>query len=222
MRYDAVVIGGGRSGCAEALARVRRGEKVCLVTAGLTLHALELNSQKQPYGELYSLTKEGVTVLRGDVASRVLWGTKGQQLFATLPQPHGPDAKNFANSSAPSAQLPQPHGPDAKDCARRALAVITANGLTLEAEEFVLATGRFFSKGLVADMDTVRESLFGADVDFPADRSEWFDPDFFAPQPFESFGVKTDAKGRILIGGKAVENVYAVGKILGGKDNAGK
>ena len=201
MRYDAVVIGGGRSGCAEALARVRRGEKVCLVTAGLTLHALEPYSDKKPYGELYSLTKEGVTVLRGDVASRVLWGSKGQQLFATLPQPHGPDAK---------------------DCARRALAVITANGLTLEAEEFVLATGRFFSKGLVADMDTVRESLFGADVDFPADRSEWFDPDFFAPQPFESFGVKTDAKGRILIGGKAVENVYAVGKILGGKDNAGK
>ena len=203
MRYDAVVIGGGRSGCAEALARVRRGEKVCLVTAGLTLHALEPNSDKKPYGELHSLTKEGVTVLRGDVAKGVVWGTK----------------KNFANSSAPSAEPLQPQGPDAR-C--RALAVITANGLTLEAEEFVLATGRFFSKGLVADMDTVRESLFGADVDFPADRSEWFDPDFFAPQPFESFGVKTDAKGRILIGGKAVENVYAVGKILGGKDNAGK
>ena len=38
----------------------------------------------------------------------------------------------------------------------------------------------------------------------------------------EVHSEKTDAKGRILIGGKAVENVYAVGKILGGKDNAGK
>ena len=101
-------------------------------------------------------------------------------------------------------------------------AIRTANGITLEAAEFVLATGRFFSRGLIADMEGVREPLFGADVDFPADRSKWFDPDFFAPQPFEGFGVKTDKKGRILKGGKAVENVFAIGKILGGKHNAGK
>ena len=106
--------------------------------------------------------------------------------------------------------------------AGEATAIHTSNGITLEAGEFVLATGRFFSRGLIADMNGVHESLFGADVDFPADRSKWFDPDFFAPQPFEGFGVKTDKKGRILKGGKAVENVFAIGKILGGKHNAGK
>ncbi|MCR5760278.1 MAG: FAD-binding protein [Bacteroidales bacterium] len=183
MRYDAVVIGGGRSGCAEALRRASDGQKVCLVAAGLTLHSLEPELRDKPYSMLHALTKAGVAVLRGDIACEAVWDTSaGGKLSA----------------------------------------VKTANGVTLEAGEFVLATGRFFSKGLIADMDGIREPLFGADVDYPEDRSKWFDPDFFAPQPFESFGVKTDRKGRILKDGKAVENVYAAGKILGGKHNAGK
>ena len=180
MKYDAVVIGGGRSGCAEALRRASDGQKVCLVAAGLTLHSLEPELKDKPYALLHELTRAGVAVLRGDTVVEVNWE------------------------------------------ANTVLSVKTANGVTLEAGEFVLATGRFFSKGLVADMDGIREALFGADVDYPEDRSKWFNPDFFAPQPFESFGVKTDGKGRILKGGKAVENVYAVGKILGGKANAEK
>ena len=180
MRYDAVVIGGGRSGCAEALRRAAEGQKVCVVSAGLTLHSLEPELKDKPYALLHELTKTGIAVLRGDTAESVIWA------------------------------------------ADKVTAIRTANGITLEAGEFVLATGRFFSRGLVADMEGVRESLFGADLDFPADRSKWFDPDFFAPQPFEGFGVKTDKKGRILKGGKAVENVFAIGKILGGKHNAGK
>ena len=183
MRYDAVVIGGGRSGCAEALRRASDGQKVCLVAAGLTLHSLEPELTGKPYAELHALTKAGIAVLRGDTVEEVLWGAT---------------ASDHVES------------------------VKTANGITLEAAEFVLATGRFFSRGLVADMEGVREPLFGADVDFPADRSKWFNPDFFAPQPFESFGVKTDKAGRILKGGKPVENVYAVGIILGGKHDAGR
>ena len=183
MRYDAVVIGGGRSGCAEALRRASDGQKVCLVAAGLTLHSLEPELKGKPYAELHALTKAGIAVLRGDTVEEVLWGAT---------------ASDHVES------------------------VKTANGITLEAAEFVLATGRFFSRGLVADMEGVREPLFGADVDFPADRSKWFNPDFFASQPFESFGVKTDKAGRILKGGKPVENVYAVGKILGGKHDAGR
>ena len=183
MKYDAIVIGGGRSGCAEALRRASDGQKVCLVTAGLTLHSLEPELKGKPYLELHTLTKAGIAVLRGDIVEEVLWE---------------------ATASDPVR------------------AVKTANGVILEAKEFVLATGRFFSRGLVADMEGVREPVFGADVDFPEDRSKWFDPDFFAPQPFESFGVKTDKSGRILKGGKPVENVFAVGKILGGKHNAGR
>ena len=180
MRYDAVVIGGGRSGCAEALRRAAEGQKVCVVSAGLTLHSLEPELKDKPYALLHELTKAGIAVFRGDTAESVVWADE------------------------------------------KVTAIQTSNGITLEASEFVLATGRFFSRGLIADMEGVREPLFGADVDFPADRSKWFDPDFFAPQPFEGFGVKTDKNGRILKGGKAVENVFAIGKILGGKHNAGK
>ena len=98
----------------------------------------------------------------------------------------------------------------------RAVSVLTENGLVLKASAFVLATGKFFSGGLVADMDRVYEPVFFADVRYEKDRSKWFDADFAAPQPFLEFGVETDAKGRVLVDGKALENVYAVGEVLAG------
>lgn len=99
--------------------------------------------------------------------------------------------------------------------------VFTANGVTLQAGEFILATGRFFSGGLAADMDRIYEPVFGADVCALPGRSRWYDPDIRKPQPFESFGVKTTEDGYILIDGKAADNVKAVGKILA-KDYAGE
>ena len=87
----------------------------------------------------------------------------------------------------------------------------------LEAGAFILCTGAFFSKGLAADMDSVRETVFGADVQFEGCRDLWYDPDFFAPQPFESFGVQTDREGRVLFDGKRAENLYAAGEVLAGK-----
>ena len=97
--------------------------------------------------------------------------------------------------------------------------VYTSNGLRLQAKNFVLATGHFFGKGLISTADSVREAVFDADVDFPQDRSKWFDPDFFAPQPFESFGVRTSPEGNIIIKGEAAANVRAAGKILGIRHN---
>ena len=40
----------------------------------------------------------------------------------------------------------------------------------------------------------------------------------FGVQPFERFGVVTDQNLRPLIGGKPVENLYAVGAVLAGAD----
>jgi len=178
MKYDAVIIGGGASGCAEAISRYDKGQKVCVVTAGLTLHSLEPGFVGQPYKELKTLTDLGIAVLRGDTV------VSGDWEGMTLKEVH------------------------------------TANGVDLQADQFILATGRFFSKGLVADMQGIREPLFGADVDAPEDRTQWFNTDFFAPQPFESYGVKTTKDGRIYINGTAAENVFAIGKILGGRNNA--
>ena len=88
-------------------------------------------------------------------------------------------------------------------------------GTRLEAEHFILATGKFFSRGLVSDMDGIREPLFGADVEYEPDMDKWYDNDFYAPQPFESFGVRT-FEGRVLIGGVPSANLYAAGEILPG------
>ena len=83
----------------------------------------------------------------------------------------------------------------------------------LVADEYVLATGKFFSRGLLSDKEHIWEPLFGADVAYDPDRTKWFDPDFEAPQPFMKFGVKTDTEGRVLVGGKAIVNLTAVGDI---------
>lgn len=87
----------------------------------------------------------------------------------------------------------------------------------LVAEHFILATGRFFSKGLVSTMDRIFEPVFGCDVRYDKNRSAWVCLDFFGDQPFEDFGVETDASGRAMINGRAAENLYVAGEILCGR-----
>ena len=98
----------------------------------------------------------------------------------------------------------------------RLTAVRTENlgAYALEADAFVLATGKFLGGGLVADMERVYEPLFGLDVAYESDRAKWFDADFGAPQPFLQFGVRTDALQRPSLGGRTVENLYACGELL--------
>ena len=100
----------------------------------------------------------------------------------------------------------------------RITALYTADhgDIAFEADSYVLATGSYFSQGLVAGMDGVREPLFGLDVACAADRGAWYDRDLFAAQPFELFGVKCDEHLRGLRDGRAVENLYAIGAGLAG------
>ncbi len=88
----------------------------------------------------------------------------------------------------------------------------------LEADRFILAGGGIFSRGIVAAPHKIYEPLFGLDVQATDDRDRWFDADFFARQPYMSFGVATDAAFHPLRGGSAVENLYAAGAVLGGAD----
>ena len=97
-------------------------------------------------------------------------------------------------------------------------AIVTENhgDTAFEADNFVLASGSFFSKGLVADMDGVNEPVFGLDlVDMPA-RPQWYKKDMFEAQPYMSFGVQVDDSFHAMKDGKAIENLYAVGSVLGG------
>ena len=86
----------------------------------------------------------------------------------------------------------------------------------LAADNFVLSSGGFFSKGLMSTPEHVYEPLFKLDVVFAEERNAWYEPDFMQDQPYLSFGVRTDAELHAMKGGRPVENLYAMGSILGG------
>ena len=96
--------------------------------------------------------------------------------------------------------------------------IYTANhgNIPFEAAHFVLATGSFFSKGLLATPDRIVEPVFGADTEFAPSRSEWYTLRFFDRQAYQAFGVKTDPALRVIKEGKALENLYCAGAGLAG------
>lgn len=98
----------------------------------------------------------------------------------------------------------------------KVVSITTANlgEVTLEAENYYLASGKYFSGGLCASYDNISEPIFGIDVDFDADRSKWFDRDFSAHQNFMDFGVRASADGCALLGGRPVTNLHPIGEIL--------
>ena len=73
-----------------------------------------------------------------------------------------------------------------------------------------------FGNGLTAAPGEFREPVFGLDVDYPQDRSDWYDPDFFAKQNYIGVGVKTDGAFHPYIAGRVVENLYVAGSEVGG------
>ncbi len=87
-------------------------------------------------------------------------------------------------------------------------------GTPIEADIFVLCSGRFFTRGLVSDMERIFEPIFDLDVKFEKDRSLWCVEDFFAPQPFETFGVVSSPNGYALKGGEQITNLMVIGSIL--------
>ncbi len=83
------------------------------------------------------------------------------------------------------------------------------------ADHFILSSGGYFSKGLVTTPTQVIEPLFGLDIAFPENRNDWYDADFFAHQPYMDFGVKTDAELHAIKDGQPIQNLFAIGSVLG-------
>lgn len=83
-------------------------------------------------------------------------------------------------------------------------------------QNIVLATGSYFSQGLIAAPDRVYEPVFGLDVSFLQDREQWTDLNVFEKQNYQSFGVKTDHGFRGLWKGQPLTNLYVAGAILEG------
>ena len=90
--------------------------------------------------------------------------------------------------------------------------------MPLRANNFVLATGSFISRGLAADYERVYEPVFDLDVDAASDREQWTRFGVLEPQDYFRYGVATDDKFHGMLKGKPVSNLYAIGSVLSGHD----
>ena len=91
--------------------------------------------------------------------------------------------------------------------------------MPLKADHFVLATGSFISRGLVADYERVYEPVLGVDVDADSDPDRWTRFGILEPQAYSRFGVATDGELRCLKQGQVIENLHAIGSVLSGHDS---
>jgi glycerol-3-phosphate dehydrogenase subunit B len=95
-------------------------------------------------------------------------------------------------------------------------------GERIEARAVVLATGRFSGRGLVADRQSVRESILGLPVQQPATREGWHQRDFLDPagHAINRAGLLTDKAWRPLAanGKPAWMKLFAIGSILADQD----
>lgn len=85
----------------------------------------------------------------------------------------------------------------------------------IQARNFILASGGYFSKGLKSNPFGIYEPVLGLDVEFDSDRNAWYDASFAADQPYMSYGVRTDAQLHAIRQGVTLENFYAIGSVLG-------
>ena len=86
------------------------------------------------------------------------------------------------------------------------------------ADKFVMATGSFFSKGLVSTPSGICEPVLHLDVDFCPDREDWYGMGFFDNQPYMRFGVACSDRLKAVRNGEILPNVYVSGSLIGGAD----
>lgn len=102
----------------------------------------------------------------------------------------------------------------------KVLSIETANfgDIRMQADNFVLATGSFFSKGMIATPEKVYEPVFGIDLTFGEKRDEWFDRNFWNRQDYISYGAKVNSRLNPSIDGMSIRNLYVAGSLLGGSN----
>ncbi len=84
------------------------------------------------------------------------------------------------------------------------------------ANNFVLATGSYFSQGLIATSDGIYEPVFNLNVSYSEDRKDWYNPQIFESQGYQHYGVETDDSFRGICKNEIIDNLYVTGAILEG------
>lgn len=97
-----------------------------------------------------------------------------------------------------------------------------STSVEISARSAILASGRFFGKGLKADRHRIHEAVFGLPVTQPANRSQWHRASFFDPRghAVNLAGLETDAALRPL-GADGLPfhpRLHAAGAILAHQD----
>ena len=86
----------------------------------------------------------------------------------------------------------------------------------LKADRFVLATGSFITRGLVADSQRIYEPIFDLDTDADEDREKWTQYNVLEPQAYWTYGIATDERLRCRKQGKTIMNLHGIGSVLSG------
>ena len=102
----------------------------------------------------------------------------------------------------------------------RVVSITTAKlgDMPLRANNFVLASGSFISRGLTADYERIYEPVMDLDVDADANRDNWTQFGVLNPQAYSRYGVKTDDSLHCIKQGKTISNLHAIGSVLSGHD----
>ncbi len=79
------------------------------------------------------------------------------------------------------------------------------------ANDIVVATGSYFSQGLISDRDKVYEPIFNLEVNYDAPRAKWYDKNVYNTQPYMSYGIKTNNNFNGLLNGEYIQNLYVIG-----------
>jgi glycerol-3-phosphate dehydrogenase subunit B len=98
----------------------------------------------------------------------------------------------------------------------------TADTRRVVAKSAILASGRFFGRGLIAERGGIREAVFDLPVRQPASRSQWHQKDFLHNEghAVNRAGLEIDAHFRPLgaSGKPAFANLTAAGSVLANQD----
>ncbi len=92
--------------------------------------------------------------------------------------------------------------------------------LSIEADQFILATGGLVGKGIKSTKEDIKEPIFDCSISYPEDRYDWFSDSVLNSHRFASFGVDIDEDMHPINhdGGPEFSNLRAAGSVIGGFD----